>query len=265
MNTRRCVRYVRTAGFVYHIHMNALWINRLCAYKHSPLSLESAKKIIAVKIAGQNKLLNKYHRSGIATNIGFKQTASEILLEEARMAKNFWKEFKKLLPGWCEFPGRKPRNADMVNKLLDVGYHHLMNTLRHILIKYEVPAVMGLLHSPRNSDSEPLIYDLVEMFRSDIVETEILRYLRLKKKRPLQVEKEIPHLLHEINQRLEKEHYLKDFKMCHTYRYYMEVQVLKFVKAVNKKHIFKPVHLPVRHDNRCLTVHERHDSLETEA
>jgi CRISPR-associated endonuclease Cas1 len=256
---------VRTAGFVYDGLMNALWITRLCAYKNSPLSLETAKKIIDVKITRQNTLLKKYHRAVIQTNIHRKNSLGEILLEEARVAKSFWKEFKRLLPAYCDFLGRKPRSSDIANKLLDIGYHHLMNVVMGILNKYKVPSDIALFHVARNSDSKPLIYDLVEMFRSDIVEAEVLRFLRLKKKKLIKIEKEIPHFLHEVNKRLEKKYYLKDFRMCHTYRYYMEVQVLKFIKAVNKRQIFESMGLPARHDNRCLTGTIAHASLETEA
>jgi len=35
------------------------------------------------------------------------------------------------------------------------------------------------------------------------------------------------------------------------YRYYMELQVLKFIKAVNHGEVYKPLSLPTRHDTRC--------------
>ena len=166
------------------------------------------------------------------------------------MAKKFWSEFGKLLPH-MEFLGRKPREKDAINQLLDVGYHHLANVVKGILNKYEMPTVMGLLHVARNADSTPLVYDLMEMFRSDIVETEVLKFLRLKKKKLETAQDEISHFLHEINERLDKKYYLKEFQACRTYRYYMEVQILKFMKAVNREEVFGPITLPNRHENRC--------------
>ena len=110
---------------------------------------------------------------------------------------------------------------------------------------------LGIFHIARNSDSQPLAYDLVEMFRSDIVDAEVLRFLRLKKKKPEKINDQISHFLYEINKKLDKKFYLKDFHRCHSYKYYMEVQILKFIKAVNHKQIFEPITLPQRHENRC--------------
>ncbi len=233
----------------------------MSAYKHSPLAIESARTIIKVKISRQSRLIERYNRTPLPTDIGFKNSIQDIMLEEARAAKHFWREFKRLLPFWAAFPGRQSHGEGEVNKLLDVGYHHLMTVLRQILLKYDVPTEMGLLHMPRNADSAPLIYDLVEMFRADIIDAEVLRFLRLKKKKIVRLEKEIPHFLHEVNERLNRRYYLKDFNMCHAYRYYMEVQVLKFVKAVNAGEIFAPVTLPTRHENRCLTDDKESDKV----
>ncbi len=123
-----------------------------------------------------------------------------------------------------------------------------------MLEQQEISPALGLLHVARNADSAPLAYDLVEMFRADIVDAEVLRFLRLKKKVLTTVEqRDIGHFLHEVNERLQRQHYLRDFKMCHVYRYYMELQILKFIKAVNHGEIFEPLHLPTRHDTRCLT------------
>ncbi len=231
--------------------MNALWISRLCAYKNTSLSLGSARRIIAIKIERENVLLKKYKRKTIQTNIRLKNSLNDILLEEARVAKSFWRSFSSLLPSYLDFPGRKARRSDIVNRFLDIGYHHLTNIVRGILDKYEIPGGLAVLHVPRTSKSSPLAYDLVEMFRSDIVETEILKFFRLKKKKINKIEKDIPKFIAQINERLEKKYYLKNFKTCHSYKYYMEVQILKFVKAVNKKEIFMPINLPKRHESRC--------------
>lgn len=141
---------------------------------------------------------------------------------------------------------------DIANRLLDIGYHHITAIVKKLLDGHDISAALGILHSARAADSAPLAYDLVELFRADIIDTEVLRFLHLKKK-PLVMptQQDIAHFLHEVNERLERKHYLKDFKMCHSYRYYMELQVLKFIKAVNHKQAFVPLYLPTRHDVRC--------------
>lgn len=200
-------------------------------------------------------LLKKYRRIPIpATGVLQAKTIEEILLLEARAAKHFWKEFRSILFSYQDFKTRKPYAIDTANRLLDVGYHHLTNIVRKNLAEQDVSTAMGLLHVAHASDSEPLAYDLVELFRSDIIDTEVLRFLKLKKRTLTALSpKDIAHFLHEVNERLERKHYLKDFKACHIYRYYMEVQTLKFIKAVNRKQVFSPLYLPTRHESRCNT------------
>lgn len=220
----------------------------MCAYKHSSLAIETARKLIAVKIERQSTLLRKYGLPALPTKVKNKISINDILLEEGRVAQKFWHQFRKLLPK-TDFMTRQAKSADPANHLLDLGYHHIMNVIKKILNKYSIPADLGLLHVARKSDSTPLVYDLMEMFRSDIVDAEVLKFLRMKKKVPRKIN--IAHFLHEINERLEKKYYLKDFKVCHSYTYYMEIQILKFIKAVNHKEVFNPLTLPVRHEHRC--------------
>jgi len=232
--------------------MNALWINRLCSYKRLPLSVESAKRLVEIKTERQDALLKKYKKKLSTNDILAAANIQAVLLSEARAAKLYWREFRLLLPSFLGFHGRKPRAADITNRLLDIGYHHLTNVVRKILDRNAVPSVMGILHVAHKTDSAPLAYDLVELFRADIVDAEVLRFLRLKKKVFINLDqRELAHFLHEVNERLERKYYLKDFKMCHPYTYYMELQILKFISAVNHKTVFDPLHLPARHDSRC--------------
>jgi len=237
--------------------VNALWISRLCEYKKTPLAVVSAQKIIETKIARENALLHTYAKPAFSTHIHTTVTTNQLLLEEARSARHFWHTVQELLPEWTGFKGRQPRGKDIMNKLLDVGYHHLTGVVKKFLEERAVPASLGLIHVPRTSDSAPLAYDLVEMFRADIVDAELLRHIKLKKKPFLEPDKEIAHFLHEVNERLEKPHYLKEFSSCRPYRYYLELQILKFIKAINHKEPFAPVHLPTRHDSRCVLTEDK--------
>lgn len=231
--------------------MNALWVTRLCAYKHSPLHIVTARRIIDVKMARRHTLLRRLHVTHSPPEI-VTTSVSEILLLEAREAKVYWQHFRKLLPHWSDFEGRKPRDRDVTNHLLDIGYHHLATLVKKQLEAHGIPSIMGLLHSPRASASTPLVYDLMEMFRADVVEAELLRYLRMKKKPVIEIgQKDIGCFLHSINNRIERKYYLRSFQQCHTYRYYMELQLLKFIKAVNHKEEFTALTLPSRNENRC--------------
>ena len=223
----------------------------MATYKTLPCSLETAKKLIEIKSARQARLLARYDRPFTKVNFENAHSIGAVMLEEARCAKKFWREFSSLLSK-TGFTGRHARSSDPVNHLLDIGYHHLTNETKKILEKYDIPMALGVLHSPRTAKSAPLAYDLVEMFRSDIVDAEVLKFFRLKKKLPIEVSNDsIPYFLHDINERLNRKFYLKDFKQCHTYLYYMELQILKFIKAVNHKEVFMPIYLPSRHESRC--------------
>lgn len=224
----------------------------MCAYKNSACHLKSAKQLVGLKIQRQHVLLNKYKRKLVLPDTENATTLQQVLLLEARAAKEFWRGFSDLLLPHFNFPGRRPRADDVVNILLDVGYHHLATVVKKMLKEHSIPTDMGLLHVARNADSAPLVYDLMEIFRADVVDAEVLRFLRLKKK-GIQVleQKDIAHFLHEVNERLERKYYLRVFNGCQTYRYYMELQILKFIKAVNHNEVFEPLHLPTRHDVRC--------------
>jgi CRISPR-associated endonuclease Cas1 len=180
---------------------------------------------------------------------------NDLLLYEARAAKHFWKQYKILIPAWTLFPGRRARAKDVANSLLDIGYHHLANVVKKILEEHDVTLAPALFHVAHREKSAPLVYDLMELFRADIVDTEVLKYLRLKRV-PLGTleQKNISHFIYRLNKRLEKKYFLTDFKQCHTYRYYMELQIIKFIKAVNHKEVFQPIHLPQRHDTRCACI-----------
>ncbi len=225
----------------------------MCAYKHSPLGLESAKQIIEHKTRRESALLSHFGIESFPVDISHAQHIQELLLIEARAARHLWKHFRELLPNEYYFPGRVPGAKDVSNRLLDVGFHHLTNNVAAYLNARDVSTSLGLLHVPRTSDAAPLAYDLVELFRADIVDAEVLRYLRLKKKPITDPNTHIPHFLHEVNERLNRRHYLKDFKQCHTYRYYIELQILRFIHSVDHQRCFTPIALPDRHDSRCLT------------
>lgn len=232
--------------------MNALWLERISRYRNSRYRIETAFKIIELKIIRRSHLLQQHHRPVFTTTAGEPKTLTNVLLYEARAAKHFWTQFRVLLPEWAGFIKRKPHQADIANQLLDIGYHHITHKIRKILAEKRVPTALGLLHTAKRVNSAPLAYDLMEVFRADTVDAEVLRFLRLKKKPFTHLtQTETRRFLADINKRLQRRYYLRDFKQCHTYSYYMDLQVTKFIKAVNHFEEFEPLHLPTRHKSRC--------------
>ena len=233
----------------------------MCAYLHSEHRLESTRRIVALKSRRENALLKKYHKN-VFVSEPYIRDMNDVLLWEARSARHFWRAFRSLLPQYPDFISRKPRAKDPVNRLLDVGYHHLANVVEKTLERLEIPTVLGILHAPRTRNSAPLVYDLMELFRADSINAELLRFMRLKKKRIVEVgQSEISHFLHGVNERMERTYYIRTFKACHTYRYYIELQLLKFVSAVNHHETFVPIHLPTRNDSRCRSVDTQAESV----
>jgi CRISPR-associated endonuclease Cas1 len=231
--------------------MNALWISRICAYTHSPLARKSARVIIAFKCKRQGILLQKYKKRILQPHFIHYATLPNMLLEEARIAKQFWRQFANLIPE-TNFHSRKTRGRDTVNTLLNIGYHYVTNKVKKILARHQISPAIGLLHTAQSANGAPLAYDCVELFRSDIVDQEVIRFFRLKKKKVnILRERDIAYFIQNLKKRIDKKFYIKEFKSCVRYRYYMELQILKLVYAVNHKTVFKPIHLPTRHDIRC--------------
>ncbi len=229
--------------------MGTLFISKMAHYINLPYALASAEHIVRAKIASQCRLA-KFPPPIYFTPKG----VNSLLLIEARTAKVYWQKYRKLLPVWTNFKGRTPHqtNPDVVNHLLDLGYHYLKDKVVIILKTHDLSLAIGLMHVAKTNKSTPLAYDLMELFRVELVDREVLHYLRLKKK-PLSSLSpgEISYFLSRLKRRLERKVYLNQFKQCHTYHYAIELQILRFVHAVNNEEIFHPFHIPTRHDGRC--------------
>lgn len=220
----------------------------MCGYMHTPEALVSAERIVRHKVRQQFLLVRAE-----VPQPPLPRRVQDVLLYEARCARAYWKRYRKCLPVWAKFPGRKTRGSDVTNLLLNLGYHHLNTHLTRILVSRSVSPALGLMHKKAKTEkSKPLVYDLMELFRADVVDREVLRYLNLKKKECTVITPhEIGKFLKRINDRLERKVYIRKFKQCHTYRYYMELQVLSFMGAVGAKEVFTPIVIPSRHESRC--------------
>src|SRR3989338_10195470 len=184
---------------------NAIWITHISAYKQTENCFASAEQIMNIKNQRRELMLKKYGLLLPHVRFANYHTVQEIMLAEGRAAQLFWKKFYVLLPRWCNFRSRKPGSDDTANRLLDIGYHQITNVVKKILEKYDTSPALAILHIARRSKSAPLAYDLVEMFRADIVEIEVLKLLRMKK-RPFNIltTKDISVFLYRIKRRLDR-------------------------------------------------------------
>lgn len=234
------------------MYMNALWLERMAKYRTTDHARASTAVLLTLKDGRREVLVKKFHKVLHTERYVHTDTIEQLLLTEARNAKSFWRVYAELFPEWCNTFSRTPRAKDAVNRLLDIGYHHLATVVEKNINAHGISPALGLIHRAHRSDSMPLVYDLMEIFRADCVDMVMLTFLRQKKKPLIEInQRTIGMLLHNINKQLKRQYYLATFKQCHEYRYYMDLQITKFIKAVNRGKVFEPLALPTRHDERC--------------
>jgi len=148
------------------------------SYRDSGLRLELAKKFIEAKFI-RSKILLEWLKSrypNIDYNFSVEEervenanTIKEIMLAEARIGVNYWKELIKIFPKKYEFDKRQYSDtpygtSDKINCMLNYGYEILeAECLRAINIVGLDPHV-GFLHEIKGG-SKSLAYDLQEPFR----------------------------------------------------------------------------------------------------
>lgn len=148
------------------------------SYRDSSLRLELAKKFIEAKFVRSKILLEwlksrynkiEYDFSKEEENLERALTFKEILLIEARVAGDYWKQIIKAIPEKYEFDKRQYKDtpygaSDQINCMLNYGYAILESEcLRAINIVGLDPHV-GFLHEMKIG-SKSLAYDLQEPFR----------------------------------------------------------------------------------------------------
>ena len=69
--------------------MNSLWLERFARYRETPRALESAKILLELKDIRRQHLLARYHRKIGLYPYKPNKTFQEVLLCEARNAKDF--------------------------------------------------------------------------------------------------------------------------------------------------------------------------------
>ncbi len=112
----------------------------------------------------------------VASTLG--QARAQLLPLEGRAARAYWSLVQHLLGGEEVFPGRVGRGAsDLPNALLNYGYAVLRNHVHLALRQAGLAAELGLLHAAAKS-RPALAFDLMEVFRSQVVDRTALALLR---------------------------------------------------------------------------------------
>jgi CRISP-associated protein Cas1 len=158
-------------------------------------ALALVRRIVRGKLANTRALLLRY---GNRTNSSAVIEQAEAILRfreqavdgesieilrglEGAAAAAYWRAFAHLVPSELQFEGRRQRPApDPVNSALSFGYALLLGEVTGALITAGLDPSFGVLHTEQ--DTRPsLSLDVMEEFRSVIVDTTVLSLFRHKK------------------------------------------------------------------------------------
>ncbi len=102
---------------------------------------------------------------------------TQLMNLEARGAQKYWRGVKLVVDAAMEFPGRVPgKGEDVLNRMLDYGYGVLYSAVERALLSAGLDPYAGFLHADR-SGKVSLVYDLVEPFRTPVVDRALIALL----------------------------------------------------------------------------------------
>ncbi len=181
-------------------------ISMLQSKEHSgELGLYLAKMFILGKVKNQFALLKYYYKYRVNHENGFGEVFREresdmknlitniknlsahhtpefyrqqLMGMEGAFANHYWSHIRKLFQNGIAFEGRVREGAkDMVNSSLNYGYGILYGRVANAAIRARLNPMSGFLHSFQTG-KPVLVYDLIEEFRSSVVDRSIFTMLR---------------------------------------------------------------------------------------
>jgi len=130
-----------------------------------------AKSFIEGKVKGMYNLIKYFSYARKTENVVDPPDVDDIKkvsdidslrLVEAEQSKRMWEGLKGFLPS--DFPGRKPRGEDFVNRSLDYAYSLIYAMCTHALIASGLDPYYGFMHK-NYPGRVSLTYDFSEMFK----------------------------------------------------------------------------------------------------
>lgn len=234
--------------------MNARFLEKLIVYREK-YQILFCKTMISQKIEHQFAILNKrYKFIKYEKDINDALKIESILLIEARAAREYWSLFGKLISTGekLNWNGRKAHSGDVINNLLDIGYHYLTQKVTSIFEKLEVPTELGFFHKAQGKKSRPLVYDFIEWLRPFVVDEILLKFVAKKKKPIYDLDSRIiSYFIFKIKQEFGQKYYHQKLGYCIKLDYWIELCVLTFIKAVNENKKYSPRFPSLRHESRC--------------
>lgn len=148
-----------------------------------------AKEIIKAKVKNQLNFLknsNKYHKNlekqilnitKIANKTKFAKNKEELMGYEGASSANYWQGISQILDSKYEFQARATYKAkDLVNSSLNYAYALLYAEVTYAINQAGLSPSVSYLHS-LNEQKPTLVYDLIEEFRTYVVDRLIISML----------------------------------------------------------------------------------------
>jgi len=168
---------------------------QLQALQNQRGTVEIARQFIFGKISNQINLIASLSKKLSANSSNIKQmktilseikTKKKIIQQsslfsiEARASKIYWHVIKERYETSYKFPGRiKQHASDLVNSMLNYGYAILESRVRLAIMLAGLNAEISFLHSLQRGRAS-LVYDLMEEFRSPVVDQTVFTILDSK-------------------------------------------------------------------------------------
>ena len=232
--------------------MNARFLERFIVYRENH-RLDLMRLFLSEKIDKQYAVVRHKHAVALYTDALHRvESIPEALLIEARAAQHYWKLWSERLGTKAEWHRRKAHGDDPVNTLLDIGYHYATGRIIKICQDINLPTELGIFHKAQSGRAHPLAYDFVEWIRAYVIDRELMTYIRKKKKPIVAVdEKMIKYFIFRIKKSFERYYYHKKLGYCISLEYWLRLNLLEFMGAVNTKSIYHPLFPSLRHETRC--------------
>lgn len=241
--------------------MNAKTLENLVSFR-SVRGIDVVKDLIFRKISYQFTIIKRKDRiDSFKEKISSLSEKNDIFIIEAQAAKEYWYYFSKLISNNSNWYGRNPHNNDPINQLLDIGYHYLVNEITKNFKEIDLPFELGLLHIAQSKKSKPLVYDFIEWLRPIIVDKVLLSYIRKKKIKLIKLnKKDIGIFINKIKNELEKPYYNKKLGYCISLRFWIRINLLNLLSAINSDELPEWDFPSLRHESRCKKIKPRQTS-----
>ena len=224
----------------------------MITYRQSQ-GLALTKLLLSQKITYQFSVINERRTShSFLSEILNTGKIENLFLIEARAARMYWRKFGEKIKNKIQWNGRSSHSKDLMNTLLDIGYHYLTGCIIKICQEINLPTELGIFHKAQSGKAHPLAYDFIEPLRAIMVDDVILKILGKKKKKIEKIDKKlISFLIYRIKKMGDAYYFNKKLGYCITLNYWTRLLLLEFMGSVNSSRTYHPIFPSLRHETRC--------------